>query len=88
LKAWKANYREVPERLTAEEKRAWLDNLKGVALSSDAFFPFRDNIDRAQRSGVEYLVQAGGSIQDEPVIAAADEYGMLMINSGVRLFHH
>ena len=88
LKAWEANYREVPERLTAEEKRAWLDNLKGVALSSDAFFPFRDNIDRAQRSGVEYLVQAGGSIQDEPVIAAADEYGMLMINSGVRLFHH
>ena len=88
LKAWKANYREVPERLTAEEKRAWLDNLKGVALSSDAFFPFRDNIDRAQRSGVEYLVQAGGSIQDEPAIAAADEYGMLMINSGVRLFHH
>jgi phosphoribosylaminoimidazolecarboxamide formyltransferase/IMP cyclohydrolase len=88
LKAWKANYREVPERLTAEEKRAWLDNLKGVALSSDAFFPFRDNIDRAQRSGVEYLVQAGGSIQDKPVIAAADEYGMLMINSGVRLFHH
>ena len=87
-KAWEANYREVPERLTAEEKRAWLDNLKGVALSSDAFFPFRDNIDRAQRSGVEYLVQAGGSIQDEPVIAAADEYGMLMINSGVRLFHH
>ena len=88
LKAWEANYREVPERLSADEKRMWLDNLKGVALSSDALFPFRDNIDRAQRSGVEYLVQAGGSIRDDLVIEAADEYGMLMINSGVRLFHH
>ena len=57
-------------------------------LSSDAFFPFRDNIDRAARSGVGYVVQTGGSIADEQVIAAADEYGMVMINSGVRLFHH
>ena len=88
LRAWEANFREVPERLSAEEKREWLDHLKGVALSSDAFFPFRDNIDRAQRSGVEYLVQAGGSTRDDLVIEAADEYGMLMINSGVRLFHH
>jgi phosphoribosylaminoimidazolecarboxamide formyltransferase/IMP cyclohydrolase len=88
LKAWEANYREVPERLTADEKREWLNNLKGVALSSDAFFPFRDNIDRAQRSGVEYLVQAGGSTRDDLVVEATDEYGMLMINSGVRLFHH
>ena len=88
LKAWEANFREVPERLTTEQKRAWLDDLKGVALSSDAFFPFRDNIDRAQRSGVEYLVQAGGSTRDDLVIEAADEYRMLMINSGVRLFHH
>ena len=78
----------MPERLTAEQKRAWLDDLKDVALSSDAFFPFRDNIDRAQRSGVEYLVQAGGSTRDDLVIEAADEYRMLMINSGVRLFHH
>jgi phosphoribosylaminoimidazolecarboxamide formyltransferase/IMP cyclohydrolase len=88
LRAWEANFREVPERLSAAEKREWLDDLKGVALSSDAFFPFRDNIDRAQRSGVEYLVQAGGSTRDDLVIEAADEYGMLMINSGVRLFHH
>ncbi len=88
LRAWEANFREVPARLSAEEKRAWLDQLMGVALSSDAFFPFRDNIDRAQRSGVEYLVQAGGSTRDDLVIEAADEYGMLMINSGVRLFHH
>lgn len=88
LRAWAANFRVVPERLSAEEKRAWLDRLRGVALSSDAFFPFRDNIDRAQRSGVEYLVQAGGSTRDDRVIEAADEYGMLMIHSGVRLFHH
>jgi phosphoribosylaminoimidazolecarboxamide formyltransferase/IMP cyclohydrolase len=88
LKAWEANFREVPERLSADEKRAWLDQLKGVALSSDAFFPFRDNIDRASRSGVEYIVQAGGSVRDDLVIEAVDEYGMLMINSGVRLFHH
>ena len=88
LNAWQANFREVPERLSTDEKREWLDQLKGVALSSDAFFPFRDNIDRAARSGVEYVVQTGGSIADEQVIAAADEYGMLMINSGVRLFHH
>ena len=88
LKVWEANFREVPEPLGAKEKGAWLDHLKRVALSSDAFFPFRDNIDRAQRSGVEYLVQAGGSTRDDLVIEAADEYGMLMINSGVRLFHH
>ena len=88
LRAWEANFRTVPERLSAEEKRAWLDRLRGVVLSSDAFFPFRDNIDRAQRSGVEYLVQAGGSTRDDRVIEAADEYGMLMIHSGVRLFHH
>ena len=88
LKAWQANFREVPRRLSTDEKREWLDQLKGVALSSDAFFPFRDNIDRAARSGVEYVVQTGGSIADEQVIAAADQYGMLMINSGVRLFHH
>ena len=88
LRAWEANFREVPERLSTAEKRAWLDHLKGVALSSDAFFPFRDNIDRAQRSGVEYIVQAGGSTRDDLVIEAADECGMLMINSGVRLFHH
>jgi len=88
LKAWEANFKEVPGQLTAEEKREWLDQLKGVALSSDAFFPFRDSIDRAFRSGVEYVVQAGGSLRDDLVIAAADEYDMIMINSGVRLFHH
>ncbi len=88
LQAWEQNFSTVPQRLSAAEKRQWIDQLDGVALSSDAFFPFRDNIDRAQRSGVEYVVQAGGSLRDDLVIAAADEYGMLMINSGVRLFHH
>ena len=88
LKAWEANFAEVPERLTSEEKREWLDRLKGVALSSDAFFPFRDNIDRASMSGVEYLVQAGGSVRDDLVIEAVDDYGMVMVISGVRLFHH
>ncbi|MBM3280069.1 MAG: phosphoribosylaminoimidazolecarboxamide formyltransferase [Candidatus Handelsmanbacteria bacterium] len=88
LKAWEANFAQVPARLTTQEKREWLDGLKGVALSSDAFFPFRDNLDRAQRSGVEYVVQTGGSISDDLVIAAADEYGMVMVNSGVRLFNH
>ena len=87
-RAWEANFTSAPERLTSEEKRQWLDGLKGVALSSDAFFPFRDNIDRASRSGVEYLVEAGGSVQDQQVIEAADEYGMVLIFSGIRLFHH
>jgi phosphoribosylaminoimidazolecarboxamide formyltransferase/IMP cyclohydrolase len=88
LKAWEENFTRVPERLTALEKRQWLDGLKGVALSSDAFFPFRDSIDRAQRSGVEYVVQAGGSLRDDLVVAAADDYGMVMVCSGVRLFTH
>ncbi|MFC1526174.1 phosphoribosylaminoimidazolecarboxamide formyltransferase [Candidatus Latescibacterota bacterium] len=87
-RAWEANFTSLPERLTGEEKRQWLDGLQGVAVSSDAFFPFRDNIDRASRSGVEYLVEAGGSVQDQQVIDAADEYGMVMIFSGTRLFHH
>lgn len=88
LKAWEANFAQVPVRLSAQEKRAWLDELRGVALSSDAYFPFRDSLDRAHRSGVEYAVQTGGSIRDDLVVAAADEYGMVMVNSGVRLFHH
>jgi phosphoribosylaminoimidazolecarboxamide formyltransferase/IMP cyclohydrolase len=88
LEAWEANFLKVPRRLAEEEKREWLNGLRGVALGSDAFFPFRDNIDRAHRSGVEYVVQTGGSVQDRQVIEAADQYGMTMINSGVRLFHH
>lgn len=85
---WRENFTSEPEPLLPAEKRAWLKDLRQVALSSDAFFPFRDNIDRASRSGVTYVVQPGGSIKDEDVIAAADEYGMVMAISGVRLFHH
>lgn len=86
--AWRTHFARVPERLDAPARREWLAGLRGVALSSDAYFPFRDNVDRASRSGVEYVVQPGGSVNDDEVIAAADEYGMVMVFSGVRLFHH
>lgn len=76
------------ERMSKEQKREWLDKLTGVSLGSDAFFPFRDSIDRAARSGVKYVAQAGGSNRDDIVIAAADEYGMAMAMNGIRLFHH
>jgi len=85
---WVQSFSERPERLTAVEKRAWLDQLTGVTLGSDAFFPFRDSIDRAHQSGVCYVVQPGGSIRDDVVIEACDEYGMAMVSTGVRLFHH
>lgn len=87
-RVWREAFTEVPPKLTAGEKREWLDRLDGVSLSSDAYIPFRDNIDRAARSGVRYVVQTGGSLRDDEVIAAADEYGMVMAFSGVRLFHH
>lgn len=87
-KGWKDILKEIPERLTKEEKIAWLSNLKEVALGSDAFFPFSDNIDRASKSGVKYIVQPGGSIRDDVVIEACNEYDMVMACSEVRLFHH
>jgi phosphoribosylaminoimidazolecarboxamide formyltransferase/IMP cyclohydrolase len=86
--AWGEIFTEVPHQLTAEERRAWLDTLRGVTLGSDAFFPFRDSIDRAVMSGVRYVLEPGGSNRDDVVIQAADEYGMTMVFSGVRLFHH
>ena len=86
--AWETNFERVPELLSDSEKRQWLDGLDGVSLSSDAFIPFRDNIDRASRTGVKFIAQTGGSIRDDDVVAAADEYGMTMAISGVRLFHH
>jgi phosphoribosylaminoimidazolecarboxamide formyltransferase / IMP cyclohydrolase len=76
------------ESLSREARRDWLGQLSGVALSSDAFFPFRDNIDRAAQSGVKYVLQAGGALRDEDLMDAANAYGMVMILSGVRLFHH
>ncbi len=76
------------QRLTKEEKREWLDKLTGVSLGSDAFFPFRDSIDRASRTGVKFIAEPGGSTRDEEIIAAANEYGMVMAFTGIRLFHH
>ena len=87
-KAWREFFDKEPRRLTASEKRAWLAGMRDVVLGSDAFFPFRDSIDRAQQSGVGYVVQPGGSNRDAQVIQACDEYGMLMVFTGVRLFHH
>jgi len=80
--------KHIPEQLSSEERRAWLDGLSDVVLGSDAFFPFRDSIDRAAQSGVKYVLQPGGSNRDDDVIAACDEYGMTMVFSAVRLFHH
>ena len=79
----------IAEKLTPEEKREWIaENLSGVTLGSDAFFPFGDNVDRARQSGVQYIVQPGGSIRDDQVIETADKYGMVMAFTGIRLFHH
>ncbi len=78
----------VPERLTGNDKKKWLEGLKDVSLGSDAFFPFRDNIDRAYQSGVKYIAQPGGSVRDDIVISACNEYKMVMAITGVRLFHH
>ncbi len=86
--AWAEAFEVVPARLTDDERRAWLGARRDVALSSDAFFPFRDNLDRAAASGVRYVLQPGGSLRDDEVIAAANEYEMVMALSGTRLFHH
>ncbi len=85
---WEQFFTEKPERLSREEKKAWLATLKGVALGSDAFFPFGDNIERAHRSGVEFIAQAGGSIRDDNVIETCDKYNIAMAFTGLRLFHH
>jgi len=85
---WQLFFTEKPEVLTREEKRAWLDTLTGVSLGSDAFFPFGDNIERAHKSGVCYIAEAGGSVRDDHVIATCNKYGIAMCFTGVRLFHH
>ena len=85
---WQQFFTEQTEPLTREEKREWLDKMDGVALGSDAFFPFSDNVQRAHRSGVKYIAQPGGSIRDDLVIEACNEYGIAMYFSGMRLFHH
>ncbi len=85
---WQNIFKVKPEVFTAEEKKEWLKNMTDVALGSDAFFPFGDNIERAGRSGVKYVAQPGGSIRDDLVIESADKLGMAMCFTGVRLFHH
>lgn len=85
---WQQFFKEKPEVLTIEEKKEWLTKLSGVSLGSDAFFPFGDNIERANKSGVEYIAQAGGSVRDDNVIETCDKYGIAMAFTGVRLFHH
>lgn len=85
---WQMFFKEKPEVLTLEEKKEWISQNRGVALGSDAFFPFGDNIERAHKSGVEYIAQAGGSVRDDNVIETCDKYGIAMAFTGVRLFHH
>ena len=85
---WQQFFTEKPEVLTMEEKKAWIAQNTKVSLGSDAFFPFGDNIERAHKSGVEYIAQAGGSVRDDNVIETCDKYGIAMAFIGVRLFHH
>ncbi|MEX2598164.1 MAG: phosphoribosylaminoimidazolecarboxamide formyltransferase, partial [Dehalococcoidia bacterium] len=85
---WRGAFAEIPERLSREEKRSWLDGMTDIAMGSDAFIPFRDNVDRAAMSGVKYIAQPGGSVRDDDIVAACNQYGMVMAISGVRLFHH
>ena len=85
---WQKYFTERPEPFTFEEQRAYLDTIDGVALGSDAFFPFSDNIERAKKSGVKYIAEPGGSIRDDAVIECCDKYGMVMAFTGMRLFHH
>ena len=86
--AWQKIFKVKPEVFTAQEKREWLDQMTDVALGSDAFFPFGDNIERAHKSGVKYVAQPGGSIRDDHVIETCNKYNMVMAFTGIRLFHH
>ena len=86
--AWENFFTEKPEALTAEEKKEWLSTFSGVAVGSDAFFPFGDNIERARKSGVQYIAEPGGSIRDDHVIATCNKYNMVMAFTAQRLFHH
>ena len=86
--AWQKIFKDKPEIFTREEKRAWLDQMTGVTLGSDAFFPFSDNIERAKKSGVTYIAEPGGSVRDDAVIECCNKYQMVMAFTGIRLFHH
>ena len=85
---WQNTFKVKPEVLTDEEKQAWIAQMSGVTVGSDAFFPFGDNVERARKSGVQYIAQPGGSIRDQQVIDTANKYGMVMAFTGIRLFHH
>ena len=85
---WQKTFAVRPDPLTAEEKKTWIAALTGVTCGSDAFFPFGDNVERARKSGVQYIVEPGGSIRDDHVIETANKYGMVMAFTGMRLFHH
>ena len=85
---WEKVFTSKPEPLTRDEKKAWLAQNTDVALGSDAFFPFGDNIERAHKSGVKYIAQPGGSIRDDNVIETCNKYGIAMAFTGIRLFHH
>mmetsp|Transcript_10416 Transcript_10416/g.14743 ORF Transcript_10416/g.14743 Transcript_10416/m.14743 type:complete len:126 (-) Transcript_10416:32-409(-) len=88
IKSFESLFEAVPEPITKEEIESFMRKLKGVSLSSDAFFPFRDSIDHASKFGVEYIAQAGGSVMDDEVVKACDEYEMAMAFTKLRLFHH
>ena len=85
---WQNTFKVKPEVLTLEEKKAWIAKNTGVTVGSDAFFPFGDNVERARKSGVEFIVQPGGSIRDDHVIMTANKYNIVMSFTGARLFHH
>ena len=85
---WQQTFTVKPEVLTAQEKKEWIATQSGVTVGSDAFFPFGDNVERARKSGVQYIAEPGGSIRDDHVIETADKYGMTMCFTGMRLFHH
>lgn len=86
--AWQGIFKARPDVLSAEEKKAWIAAQSGVTVGSDAFFPFGDNVERARKSGVCYIAEPGGSIRDDNVISTADKYGMVLVFTGARLFHH
>ena len=88
LAAWRAGFDRAPERLSAQERSEWLARIAPVSYVSDAFLPFRDNVDRAHAAGARYVAQPGGSARDAEVVAACDEHGMVMAMTGLRLFHH
>lgn len=87
-KKWKEAFEVAPKLLTEDDAKNWIKEMNGVALSSDAFFPFRDNIDRAAMSGVTYVASPGGSTNDQVVVDACNDHGMVLVHTGLRLFHH